>query len=70
MALIAVLENVRNITKRCDENEAASKRVDSLLSSYEDKLKALEDLLKQAGDTLRTPAVRTTSTQKASETFW
>ncbi|XP_059358543.1 laminin subunit alpha-3 [Carassius carassius] len=47
------LENVKNITKQCDENEAASKRVDSLLSSYEAKFKALEDLLKQAGDTLK-----------------
>ncbi|XP_016319957.1 laminin subunit alpha-3 [Sinocyclocheilus anshuiensis] len=48
------LENVKNIIKQCDENEAASKRVDSLLSSYEAKLKELEDLLKQADNTLKT----------------
>ncbi|XP_073705589.1 laminin subunit alpha-3 [Garra rufa] len=42
------LENVKNIIKQCDENEAASKRVDNLLSDYEAKMKELEDLLKQA----------------------
>uniref|UniRef100_A0A8C1NNV3 Si:ch211-241e1.3 n=1 Tax=Cyprinus carpio TaxID=7962 RepID=A0A8C1NNV3_CYPCA len=47
------LENVKNIIKQCDENEAASKRVYGLLSSYEAKLKELEDLLKQADDTLK-----------------
>ncbi|KTF88436.1 hypothetical protein cypCar_00047932, partial [Cyprinus carpio] len=47
------LENVKNIAKQCDENEAASKRVYGLLSSYEAKLKELEDLLKQADDTLK-----------------
>ncbi|KAK2901448.1 hypothetical protein Q8A67_009563 [Cirrhinus molitorella] len=43
-----LLENVKNIIKQCDDNEAASKRVDSLLSNYEAKMKELEDLLKQA----------------------
>ncbi|XP_043120078.1 laminin subunit alpha-3 [Puntigrus tetrazona] len=47
------LENVKDILKQCDENEAASKRVDSLLSSYEAKLKELEDLLKQADSTVK-----------------
>ncbi|KAL0199999.1 hypothetical protein M9458_003186, partial [Cirrhinus mrigala] len=42
------LENVKNIIQQCDENEAASKRVDALLSNYEAKMKELEDLLKQA----------------------
>lgn len=50
---IAVLEDVKNITKQCDENEIASKRVDSLLSNYEAKLKELEDLLKQAGNMVK-----------------
>lgn len=53
MVFIAVLENVKNVIKQCDENEAASKRVDSLLSSYEAKLRELEDLLKQADNTLK-----------------
>ncbi|KTF81139.1 hypothetical protein cypCar_00033678 [Cyprinus carpio] len=47
------LENVKNIIKQCDENEAASKRVDDLLSSYEAKLKELEDLLKQADNIVK-----------------
>ncbi|XP_016103083.1 laminin subunit alpha-3 [Sinocyclocheilus grahami] len=47
------LENVKNILKQCDENEAASKRADDLLSSYEAKLKELEDLLKQADNTVK-----------------
>ncbi|XP_056118519.1 laminin subunit alpha-3 [Rhinichthys klamathensis goyatoka] len=47
------LEDVKNIIKQCDENEVASKRVDSLLSNYEAKLKELEDLLKQADNTVK-----------------
>ncbi|XP_016368342.1 laminin subunit alpha-3-like [Sinocyclocheilus rhinocerous] len=47
------LENVKNILKQCDENEAASKRADDLLSSYEAKLKELEDLLKQADNMVK-----------------
>lgn len=50
---IAVLENVKNIIKQCDENEVASKRVDSLLSNYEAKLKELDDLLKQADNIVK-----------------
>ncbi|XP_050984082.1 laminin subunit alpha-3 [Labeo rohita] len=42
------LENVKKIINQCDENEAASKRVDGLLSNYAAKMKELEDLLKQA----------------------
>ncbi|XP_067309522.1 laminin subunit alpha-3 [Pseudorasbora parva] len=48
------LENVKNIIKQCDENEVASKRVDSLLSNYDAKLKELEDLLKQAANMVKT----------------
>ncbi|XP_059420163.1 laminin subunit alpha-3-like [Carassius carassius] len=47
------LENVENMIKQCDENEAASRRVDDLLSSYEAKLKELEDLLKQADNMMK-----------------
>ncbi|XDV26618.1 hypothetical protein PO909_030274 [Leuciscus waleckii] len=47
------LEDVKNIIKQCDENEVASKRVDSLLSNYEAKLKELEDLLKQADNMVK-----------------
>ncbi|XP_051732199.1 laminin subunit alpha-3 [Ctenopharyngodon idella] len=47
------LEHVKNIIKQCDENEVASKRVDSLLSNYEAKLKELEDLLKQADNMVK-----------------
>jgi len=48
-----VLEDVKNIIKQCDENEVAAKRVDSLLSNYEAKLKELEGLLKQADNTVK-----------------
>jgi len=48
-----VLEDVKNIIKQCDENEVAAKRVDSLLSNYEAKLKELEGLLKQADSTVK-----------------
>ncbi|XP_026053378.1 laminin subunit alpha-3-like [Carassius auratus] len=47
------LENVKTIIKQCDENEAASRRVDDLLSSYETKLKELEDLLRQADNMVK-----------------
>ncbi|KAK9979950.1 hypothetical protein ABG768_013353 [Culter alburnus] len=47
------LEHVKNIIKQCDENEVASKRVDSLLSNYEAKLKELENLLKQADNMVK-----------------
>ncbi|KAK7158531.1 hypothetical protein R3I94_004991 [Phoxinus phoxinus] len=47
------LEDVKNIIKQCDVNEVASKRVDSLLSNYEAKLKELEDLLIQADNTVK-----------------
>lgn len=50
---ITVLEDVKNIIKQCDENDVASKHVDSLLSDYEAKLKELEDLLKQADNMVK-----------------
>uniref|UniRef100_A0A4W5KZX3 Laminin subunit alpha 3 n=1 Tax=Hucho hucho TaxID=62062 RepID=A0A4W5KZX3_9TELE len=42
-----------NVTKQYDQNEAAAKRVKGLLKGYEDKLKDLDEALKQAGNMVK-----------------
>ena len=39
-----------NVTKQCDRNQDAAKRIEGLLKDYEAKLKDLEEALKQAKD--------------------
>ncbi|XP_051553427.1 laminin subunit alpha-3 [Myxocyprinus asiaticus] len=46
-------DNIKNITKQCNENEQVSKHVEKLLSNYEIKLKELEDLMKQADEMVK-----------------
>lgn len=49
----AVLEQVKSITKQCDDNKDESEHVESFLNSYVAKLKELEDSLKQAVDIVK-----------------
>ncbi len=42
-----------NVSKQCDQNEAAADKIRGLLKSYEDKLKDLDKALKEATDLVK-----------------
>lgn len=42
-----------NVSKQCDQNEAAADKIRGLLKSYEDKLKDLDEALKEATDLVK-----------------
>lgn len=49
--LTTVLDYIKNnVTKQCDQNQEAAKRIEGLLKDYEAKLKDLEEALDQAKD--------------------
>lgn len=46
---LLVLDYIKaNVSKQCDQNEAAAERIRGLLEGFEDKLKDLEEALKNA----------------------
>uniref|UniRef100_A0A673CU24 Laminin subunit alpha 3 n=1 Tax=Sphaeramia orbicularis TaxID=375764 RepID=A0A673CU24_9TELE len=49
-----LLDHIKaNISKQCDQNEAAAKKIRSLLKDYEAKLKDLDAALKEAADLVK-----------------
>ncbi|CAJ1072333.1 laminin subunit alpha-3-like [Xyrichtys novacula] len=42
-----------NVSKQCDQNEAAAEKIRDLLEGYEDKLKDLDDALKEASELVK-----------------
>lgn len=49
-----VLDYIKaNVSKQCDQNEAAAEKLRGLLKGYEDKLKDLDEALKEATDLLK-----------------
>uniref|UniRef100_UPI003AAF9E0D laminin subunit alpha-3-like n=1 Tax=Centroberyx gerrardi TaxID=166262 RepID=UPI003AAF9E0D len=49
-----LLEHIKaNVTKQCDQNEAAAEKIRGLLKGYEAKLKDLDEALKEAVDTVK-----------------
>lgn len=42
-----------NVSKQCDQNEAAAEKLRGLLEGYEAKLNDLDKALKEAGDLLK-----------------
>lgn len=42
-----------NVSKQCDQNEAAAERLRGLLKGYEAKLKDLDEALKEAMDSVK-----------------
>lgn len=42
-----------NVSKQCDENEAAAEKIRELLEGYKDKLKDLNKALKEATDLVK-----------------
>lgn len=64
----AVLEHIKaNVSKQCDENEAAAKKLRDLLKSYEDKLKDLDEALKEANDSVKKANVQNGLNAQAME---
>uniref|UniRef100_A0A667Z8V5 Si:ch211-241e1.3 n=1 Tax=Myripristis murdjan TaxID=586833 RepID=A0A667Z8V5_9TELE len=54
VALSPVLEHIKaNVSKQCDQNEAAAEKIRGLLKDYEAKLKDLDEALKEAVDTVK-----------------
>lgn len=50
-----MLEHVKdNVSKQCDQNEAAANKIRDRLRNYEDKLKDLDDALKEAAEMVKT----------------
>ncbi|XP_034559528.1 laminin subunit alpha-3-like [Notolabrus celidotus] len=46
-----LLDHIKaNVSKQCDQNEAAAEKIRGLLKGYEDKLKDLDEALKEASD--------------------
>lgn len=46
-----VLDYIKtNVTQQCDQNKKAAEKIEGLLNDYNDKLKELEEALKQAKD--------------------
>lgn len=51
---VAVLDYIKaNVSKQCDENEAAAEKIRGLLTNYTDKLKDLDKALKEAADLVK-----------------
>ncbi|XP_029930598.1 laminin subunit alpha-3-like isoform X2 [Myripristis murdjan] len=49
-----LLEHIKaNVSKQCDQNEAAAEKIRGLLKDYEAKLKDLDEALKEAVDTVK-----------------
>lgn len=42
-----------NVSKQCDQNEAAAKKIQGLLKNYEDKLKDLDKAIKEAANLVK-----------------
>ncbi|KAG8014177.1 Laminin subunit alpha-3 [Nibea albiflora] len=42
-----------NVSKQCDQNEAAAKKIQGLLKDYQDKLKDLDKAIKEASDLVK-----------------
>ncbi|XP_075877558.1 laminin subunit alpha-3-like isoform X2 [Nelusetta ayraudi] len=63
-----LLEHIKaNVSKQCDENEAAAKKLRDLLKSYEDKLKDLDEALKEANDSVKKANVQNGLNAQAME---
>lgn len=63
-----MLEHIKaNVSKQCDENEAAAKKLQDLLKSYEDKLKDLDEALKEANDSVKKANVQNGLNAQAME---
>lgn len=49
-----LLDHIKsNVSKQCDQNEAAAKKIQDLLKNYQDKLKELDEALKDATDLVK-----------------
>lgn len=63
-----MLEHIKaNVSKQCDENEATAKKLQDLLESYEDKLRDLDEALKEASDSVKKANVQNGLNAQAME---